>query len=1438
MGMNDKNQQLKPPPPLVKQTKDHTVIERETLLRIAQGGDANAKAIYDHTKDMSNAQYNQYKKERAKIQPVTGSLEQIAKSGKYTGFGNSKLYEQRASEHAAYYKSVENNRAVEASSFIDSAKGYAFNYSMSSDIRNAFEKYMQLNHSDGAEYEDKAFMSGVNSDFALSYMENNNIPYKAQYADLIMGAKNQKHLNSITSFINNEIYMRNTIDSSLGSKMQGISAFHGAVQTDPLTVLAAPQTILPKAWLAWKGTRSAMATAGISAGVSGSMEYIRNYGDPSLTLDENMFNIGVGMFADIASTAMAVKRLDLNSNHLMDTIQTTANDMDNAAKGSKHFDITKQDITPNYRWSTDAPNSDIIRKSDTIMNVATTARVAETIVDTVAPISRAFGVDTIDQIATTKDLSKYISQNQEAVTKAFDEAVAKAKTLAPTEREKALKEIRAAADSIKATSPELSSELKLKAAKSQGITTDPQMLKKEADKKAGVKAFKTKQEALDNIRTASVAKAKEEFATLGKSASRQLNLSDTEMQLLKQVQSDIKTTKSLLNETGLKSVEKELKTLEARQTALIDKGLGGETSQLNKEVYSRLASIVDEIASDIDSTLGGNILDLIPDEAGKKAFLQSLSDDLTEFFGSAIKVTLDGEKLKFTGEAKLPIKNGYALIGNNKLLVGTALAVAGSTSAMADDGGGVSVTDIGLLLLGGFLAVRGAKTFAKSVETNGGVMNTLKAQFKSLDSASRQAEFAAQPDNIARTDFFNKIANLAETGYMSSYVTVKKFGSESAVKLLNELVENPQGFSGVPADIEKMQTMNTVLNRFNRSERTAYSAWVKETGQTESLYSKALDIGAETPLMSKFREDVSRYIENPNLSESAVLRKHANEMSKEMDALFDEAQRLGLKGFEVDKKIENYLTRFVKHENITEICSTVEGENALIDAITSAIVGKIGTARIGEAREAAASWVRYEANVSKSTVKETDVDRLINGLHALNVDISSLDRADLLKASSLSSDMVSRIKDRIPMDLEKFTPFKATVHGVQTEIGMADVFERNSNDIFKRYTSQMAGHIALGKTVSNFESEAGLRLMIDNEKNSEVRSALTLFLNTIVGKPAYDISSVADKNINALKGASYGILLGSVLSMGFEGIKATASILSNSNSFRTGLREMRNIFSEIPKNSNLIDELMYSFNGVGGQSIRRETQFKGIDSMFNVQEDISGVVNSVANANKAATLFLSRMVQTDDAFKRIASEDNIYRLYDLANGKGSMSKARMARYGIDDELLNIVRNRIKKTNGEITTLGLDKWTPQEATRLRATLHQMNQSRSSEVTIGGIPKFFVDNSAGRLLSFVGSFTAMMYNVHFLGGLRSMDAEEAASQIAWLVGGMASTLAKDAIFGDPDNPISDEELVKRTLMSSPALSAFAIVNLFSNPVAPAQADYAMTTLGNIATLGIEE
>ena len=161
-------------------------------------------------------------------------------------------------------------------------------------------------------------------------------------------------------------------------------------------------------------------------------------------------------------------------------------------------------------------------------------------------------------------------------------------------------------------------------------------------------------------------------------------------------------------------------------------------------------------------------------------------------------------------------------------------------------------------------------------------------------------------------------------------------------------------------------------------------------------------------------------------------------------------------------------------------------------------------------------------------------------------------------------------------------------------------------------------------TVDNFTTESGLRTAIASEKNPEVRDALNTYLNAIVGKPQYDASSVMNRGIDMAKNFSYILLLKSSLSMGYEVLKASSTVLSNSHSFSQGIKEIRNILKDIPDTSELLHELIYTVGSGGGETVSRDLHFKGFDMNTNTSDYTEGVIKNTGLAVKGASLWCNK----------------------------------------------------------------------------------------------------------------------------------------------------------------------------------------------------------------------
>lgn len=791
------------------------------------------------------------------------------------------------------------------------------------------------------------------------------------------------------------------------------------------------------------------------------------------------------------------------------------------------------------------------------------------------------------------------------------------------------------------------------------------------------------------------------------------------------------------------------------------------------------------------------------------------------------------ETISVSGQVDLPIENGYVTVGGNKVLAATAIAALGTTGAMADGGESISAYGFGTFLLA---AIAGT-AFVKTIKDNPSVVASMLHKGKEAKAVETMAKIESDPIVKERKAWSQKAFDFFKTGYISSYFTVEKYGSDFAKDLVSKLVENPSMFDNVPADVLKNAELKTALGRIHVAEAENFKSFVLESEINTSVLDTVSNLGAETHALENFRLKVSDAIDNPNGTHLKSVTEQAKIYRKELDQAFDAMVANGVYGVDEATRLKNYFPRYIRGSNIVSITSTQEGMDGLINAISLMVKDATGKPQ-AQADKLADIWVKHATKVYKgSNLSSKEADRFMNAMTEFGIDMKGISKEDIMMAASDSSDVMSRIKSRLPMKMSSFKPFKAMIDGVETTIHAEDIFMRNSNDVVKKYLNESYGQIALKQALGDsYTSESALRAVINEEANQEVRDVLNMYVSALTGKPLYDANTVMNRNIDIAKNLSYGKLLLATVSMTPELIKATASIMMHSDTFSQGVKELKNIFKDIPSNTLLSEELSYSIMGTGTSSAIKEGSFKGIDSFTNINEDVGGLVGRIGNANKSTSLWLSRLIQADDAVKRIASIHNIHRLLDLANNKSTMSQQRMTRYGITPELLATVKNNVKvDSNGNILTIDWNSWKQKDKNMFRAVLHQMNQQRSIEVMIGGIPKASLNNPAGRLLSFLSSFTAQMYSTHFVGMFKSLDQEEMFNQITWMVGGMMTALAKDSISGR-EKEITDEELVIRTIQSSPAVAPYSLVKLFSDPISlqtGADAIQEVNNLGSIAT-----
>lgn len=246
------------------------------------------------------------------------------------------------------------NRNILSASATDKLFASSYAFAQGSTTGAAISKNLLLKQSENSKNVDQEFKKSLTTGFIQEYMSANNIPNNEKYFELINGASNSKHLSEIKSFIDNDIYMTDTVNNSIGSFAKGASMFIGELATHPLSAIAALPVVIPKSILLAKGTYSTMATMGSSLGMSYLANEMTAYGDPSMTLDQKILGLGIGAIADLTSTRMMVNKYRKADEHIAATqkaIDELIKTSEANAKTKSNFTNGKYDMSTTYKWS-------------------------------------------------------------------------------------------------------------------------------------------------------------------------------------------------------------------------------------------------------------------------------------------------------------------------------------------------------------------------------------------------------------------------------------------------------------------------------------------------------------------------------------------------------------------------------------------------------------------------------------------------------------------------------------------------------------------------------------------------------------------------------------------------------------------------------------------------------------------------------------------------------------------------------------------------------------------------------------------------------------------------------------------------------------------------------------------------------------------------------
>lgn len=861
----------------------------------------------------------------------------------------------------------------------------------------------------------------------------------------------------------------------------------------------------------------------------------------------------------------------------------------------------------------------------------------------------------------------------------------------------------------------------------------------------------------------------------------------------------------------------------------------------NKELYERLSDNVDKIVMNLEEELNNKYI-LGMDNLQRTNSLKSLGEELSNTFGSKIKVIEENGKIKIVGNVKLKIKDDKVSIGNNKLKIGAVLAFGGVTGAMADDGSSYSAGDIGIIALAVLSSVYFGKAGLKTIRQNGFTksIDTFKKRAKAIVST---AENALEPNAKKENSIRQAVLNASKVKVASVFWSVEQKGSKEAYNVLKKILPSPIENLGTNAYLFKFQQHEGDMSLFNTSYSENYKLFREEAKKLNIDYSE-----------EAFNLAHSNSIERPNTFASSPyknfksienIKRDTNSIYK--NRIFDDAVKAGVEGTGDVQLVDNYRPHIYKDDNLISLYNNPKTKDKLIKSFQNMIKNKTTL-----------DLDLYNMGIKEGTIiSDADsyslikafLDKKINSSDFLfskeAFDTSSkqfldkyikifniTDKAKIkkLEDSILSNTITNRFKFRMKFNFDDWEDFTIKNDlGDDVKISLDDIFEQNQRKLLAQYSLDLRGQTGL--KISGID-DLTFNNMIKAEPNKDVIESLQMAKNIVEGK---SLIGSGNEFANSIQDAVKNLTVASVV--GLSGLSVLPEFaLSVKNMLKTkgGVSEwftgLKEVLTSI-KNTETIKELTPMGIGLASNNLHI---FKNSD--FLVENAGNGIVSNWSKNMLESVLRIGRLTSGDDFAKRTAVYFGYNSLSNIVKGeKNLLTPNQMKRFGITDDLIKMVKdnNLIIEKNGmhRLNELEFNKLSLNEKANFQQAIWHLTNSFSVYATPSSVSKFFINNPTGRLLGALLSFSLSLYNSIFIGALKYGDKSTAMDWSLYFGGAVTSVWARNKIFGKED--LEDEELIKRALMQMPFMGGVGALQGITNPIIFQKADKVDTTASKVVS-----
>ena len=827
----------------------------------------------------------------------------------------------------------------------------------------------------------------------------------------------------------------------------------------------------------------------------------------------------------------------------------------------------------------------------------------------------------------------------------------------------------------------------------------------------------------------------------------------------------------------------------------ISSSLDARKSKIEARELNRLTRIIGETFEDTKEAI----------EAITKHIKGASIDEVNEFKASIDLLAKNNPEFKalqtdianIVKTKKIPKKFNIKSLSKKQkaLVIGSAIILADNAQASEGDnepmfGIGLGQAVMAIALLAGIRSVamgfKGNQSFKDAIKTKSA--NMRKAfTFSETNTGTTGTRIKQMKDEI--------LDKMSSTGLFDIYASLASYGGDIKKYADNMLFSFEHG--KYSAEIEAAHLADSATKKVYDSFNDGFNLWLKEQN-----ISKIKNIIEHDNLKNKFDNEIAKALETGE--GSAAVKKVADVIRKEEDKMNELMVSSKVLGAKHMKKINGYFSRMWKHDNIQKTFNMNKANKVrLADAIKKALI-KAGNTSPDAVDDNVISLVNSFEKTYDNTRGRTpsEIYSKIEDLLEEGVDSKTVE-ARLAEYA----DRNNRLKGRLDFDVKELDGLKLLDgNGDEFALELGNIVDRSAISVFTKNAHNNYSHVAMGKR--GFPSRIDAMKHIDTitKNNPEAKRDLEDITNMIYGRRINNESEAANRVTNALVDANIINNLGAVaFSTTVEGLLTFA--------LRNPIRGIMNAIKVTSGNKNdflttIQDKVPIGISGIINKGNVRGFETNDATAMFD-QRDIVG---ATMHKGKMATITYSGLSKISDFLQKVnlVSHTEILAEF-LQTGKG-LSKNRLNGYGIDDNSINMLKNKFTFKNGNVQTPDFDKWTQAEIEVYANIMSRMNEEVTLTRTIGGSGLWQARSNVGKLASSMLGYSTQLVSKQFVRGFKAMDMQTAKTSLLTVMGAYAGLYMRSQVEG---KNYTDEQLMTYALLNIPVAQPYSILMGLSSP-----------------------